>query len=89
MKPLKAFIKPFELPQRSVKIKIDVNFYFNITFLNYGMGRVTKNLFIVVVLPSRGRSALSAKKNHKVSLKRVTLKIFAKILGIRGLFYVI
>ena len=53
------------------------------------MGRVTKNLFIVVVLPSRGRSALSAKKNHKVLLKRITLKNFAKILGIRGLFYVV
>ena len=27
-----AFIKPFEAPCRSVKIKIQVNFYFNITF---------------------------------------------------------
>ena len=32
MKALKAFIKPFEAPQRSVKIKIKVNFYFNTTF---------------------------------------------------------
>ena len=34
MKALKAFIKPFEAPQRSVKIKIQVNFYFNSTFWN-------------------------------------------------------
>ena len=31
---LKAFIKPFEAPQRSVKIKIQLNFYFNTTFRN-------------------------------------------------------
>ena len=29
---LKAFIKPSEAPQRSVKINIQVNIYFNITF---------------------------------------------------------
>ena len=34
MKAFKAFIKPFEAPQGSVKIKIYVNFYFNIIFLN-------------------------------------------------------
>ena len=34
MKELKAFAKPFEAPQRSVKIKIFLNFYFNITFRN-------------------------------------------------------
>ena len=32
MKALKAFIKPFETPQRKVKIKIQLNFYFNTTF---------------------------------------------------------
>ena len=32
MKAFKAFIKPFEAPQRSVKIKIHVNFYFYTTF---------------------------------------------------------
>ena len=32
MKALKAFIKPFERPQRSVKIKIQINFYFKIIF---------------------------------------------------------
>ena len=26
MKALKAFIKPFEAPQRSLKIKVDVNY---------------------------------------------------------------
>ena len=39
MKALKAFIKPFEAPQRSVKIKIGVNFYFNINFLNVQDGK--------------------------------------------------
>ena len=34
MKALKAFTKPFEAPQRSAKIKISVNFCFNINFLN-------------------------------------------------------
>ena len=38
MKALKAFIKPFEAPQRSVTIKmLKLNFYFNTTFWN-GMG---------------------------------------------------
>ena len=34
MKALKAFIKPFEELQRSVKTKISVNFYFKINLLN-------------------------------------------------------
>ena len=34
MKALKAFIKPFEAPQRSVKIKIELNFDFNTAFRN-------------------------------------------------------
>ena len=34
VKALKAFIKPFEAPQGSVKIKLSVNFYFNATFWN-------------------------------------------------------
>ena len=34
MNVLKTFIKPSEAPQRSVKIKIKVNFDFNITFWN-------------------------------------------------------
>ena len=34
MKALKAFIKPFQAPQRSVKMKIELNFYFNTTFTN-------------------------------------------------------
>ena len=36
MKTLKAFTKPFETPQRRVKIKIYVNFYSNATFWNAG-----------------------------------------------------
>ena len=32
MKALEAFIKPFEGPQRGVKIKIQVNFCFNTIF---------------------------------------------------------
>ena len=34
MNSLKAFIKPSEAPQRSVKIKISLNFYFNTAFRN-------------------------------------------------------
>ena len=33
MKAFKVFIKPFEAPQRNVKIKTEVNFYYN--FLKY------------------------------------------------------
>ena len=32
IKALKAFIKPFKAPQRSVNVKIFVNFYFTTTF---------------------------------------------------------
>ena len=32
MKALKTFIKSFKAPQRDEKIKISVNFYFNIAF---------------------------------------------------------
>ena len=39
MKTLQAFIKPFEAPQRNVKIKILVNFNFNTTFWNVQGGR--------------------------------------------------
>ena len=38
-KSLKAFIKHFEAPQRSVKIKIQLNFYFNKTFRNSRGGK--------------------------------------------------
>ena len=40
MKALKAFIKPFEAPERSAKTKTYLNFYFNVTFNNAqdGMG---------------------------------------------------
>ena len=34
MKALKAFIKPFEAPKGSMKIKIYVIFYFYLNFLN-------------------------------------------------------
>ena len=34
MKAFKAFIKPYEAPRKSVKIKILLNFYFNTTFGN-------------------------------------------------------
>ena len=39
MKALKAFIKPFEAPQRSVKIKISIKFCFNINFQNVRYGK--------------------------------------------------
>ena len=35
MKALEAFIEPSEAPQRSVKIKIKVSFFFNINFLKW------------------------------------------------------
>ena len=38
-KALKSFIKLFEVLQRSVEIKIEVNFYFNINFLNAQDGK--------------------------------------------------
>ena len=34
MKALKAFIKPLEAPQRGVKIKTTVDFYFDKNFWN-------------------------------------------------------
>ena len=34
MKAFKAFIKPSEAPQKSEKIKIELNFNFNTTFKN-------------------------------------------------------
>ena len=44
MKVLKAFIKPFEAPQRSVKIKIWVNFYFSKTFWNAEDGKGSESV---------------------------------------------
>ena len=43
MKVLKTFIKPFEEPQRSVKIKIQVNFF--PLSIRDGMGRDKVNFF--------------------------------------------
>ena len=40
MKAFKAFIKPFEAPQRSVKIEIKFDFYFNVTSRNALGGKV-------------------------------------------------
>ena len=39
MKALKGFIKPFKASQRSMKMKIQVNFYFNTTFWNARGGK--------------------------------------------------
>ena len=47
MKVLKAFIKPFGAPQRSVKINIEVDFYFDINFLKE---RLSRELIICDVL---------------------------------------
>ena len=33
-------MKPFEAPQRNVKIEIEVNFYFNATFWNAWGGKI-------------------------------------------------
>ena len=43
MKALKAFIKPFEAPQRSVKVKISVNFFLR---PELGQGWVKTILFL-------------------------------------------
>ena len=40
-RPLKAFVKPFEAPQRRVKIKIEVNF---LSFSGIRMGKVNRLL---------------------------------------------
>ena len=39
IKAFKALVKPFEVPQRSLKIKIFVNFYFDTTFANARGGK--------------------------------------------------
>ena len=44
MKALNAFIKPFEAPQKSVKMEIYVNFYFNESFCDSLSGKVTATL---------------------------------------------
>ena len=46
IKALKAFIKPFEAPQRSVKLKISVNIYFDTTFWNAQDGKRKEEPFI-------------------------------------------
>ena len=52
MKTLKAFIRPFETLQESVKIKILVNFCFNTTFWNEqgGKDKYFVQIFWVVLL---------------------------------------
>ena len=50
MKALKAFIKPFEAPQRSVEIKIYLDFYFDTTFRNVRDG---KGYGILIMLSSQ------------------------------------
>ena len=42
MKAIKAFLKPFEEPQRSVKIKIELFFF---SSSEIGTGRVNKHLY--------------------------------------------
>ena len=39
IKALKALIKPFKAPQRSMEIKTSVNFYFNTSFGNARDGK--------------------------------------------------
>ena len=66
MKALKAFIKHFEVPQRSVKIKIYVNFHFNTTFWNErgrkGYNRVFIWLFRISWYTSDNDPSLSKKE---------------------------
>ena len=51
MKALKAFIKPSEPPQRSAKIKIQVNFCFHRIFWNARGGKGQTCLFPWIALP--------------------------------------
>ena len=53
MKALRAFIKPFEVPQKSVRTKIVVNFYylyFNLISEMHGARRVKILTFLYSVL---------------------------------------
>ena len=46
MKAFKAFIKPFEVPQRSVKIKIQLNFF---TLSGFGTLTVKRGMIIIII----------------------------------------
>ena len=46
MKAFKAFIRPFEAPQRSTKIKIQLNFF---SSSGVGMGRVKDTMMINII----------------------------------------
>ena len=48
MKAFKAFIKPFEAPQRNVKIKIKLNFYFSTTFRNACDGKKLTLTYLIL-----------------------------------------
>ena len=50
MTTFKIFMKPFVAPQRSVKIKIQVNLYFNTTFWNARGGRVEKWCLLIFAM---------------------------------------
>ena len=49
MKAFKVFIKAFEAPQKSVKIKIQVNF---LASSGIGKGKVKENIFLILVKES-------------------------------------
>ena len=56
MKALKAFIKPFEAPQRNMKIKISVNFYLIQHSEMLGAGRVNKVQHFQLVFKEQSRA---------------------------------
>ena len=65
---MKALIKPSEAPQRSVKINIQVNFYFIAFFRNVWEGRIKSNPAKIMSLKSSKFSdTLSVFLNKRLS----------------------
>ena len=58
MKAFKAFIKPFEAPQRSVKIKIEVNFFY-LSGIGAGRVNVVSNLGVYIIDNKSGKGDVS------------------------------
>ena len=80
-RPLKVFIKPFEAPQRSVKIKIYVNFF---SSSRIGAGRVkAKYVFVLVDDSSEHKKAMIVYK-HIARLKHSEYKnVLWNVWGLR------
>ena len=73
MKALKAFIKPFEATQRSVKIKIELNF-----FSSSGIGTGRVNYLLITSISTYIRKVRTQKYSHERNGNIVKLVIFYK-----------